>query len=75
MQIKIEYCVTWNYLPRATSLVAGILDRFGNDIENLTILPSSGGVYDIWKDDQLIFSKKEIGRFPLNDNEVIDQLG
>ncbi|MBT3228444.1 MAG: hypothetical protein HOD43_13225 [Candidatus Marinimicrobia bacterium] len=56
-------------------MVAGILDRFGNDIENLTILPSSGGVYDIWKDDQLIFSKKEIGRFPLNDNEVIDQLG
>ena len=74
MQIKIEYCVTWNYLPRATSLVAGILDRFGNEVDDLTILPSSGGAYNIWKDSKLIFSKKELGRFPLSDDEVIDQL-
>ena len=75
MQIKIEYCVTWNYLPRATSLVAGILDKFGNDVENLTILPSSGGAYNIWKDDKLIFSKHEVSRFPFNDDEVINKLG
>jgi len=55
-------------------LVAGILDKFGNDVKNLTILPSSGGVYNIWKDEELIFSKKETGRFPLSDDEVIQQL-
>ena len=75
MRLKIEYCVTWNYLPRATSLVAGILNRYESEIEDLTIIPSSGGIYDIWKDDQLIFSKKEVGRFPLSDDEVIRQLG
>jgi selenoprotein W-related protein len=56
-------------------LVAGILSRFGNEIDELTILPSSGGVYNIWKDSVLIFSKKELGRFPHTDDEVIDQLG
>jgi len=55
-------------------LVAGILDKFGNEIETLTVLPSSGGVYNIWKNDELIFSKKELGRFPFSDGEVIDQL-
>ncbi|MBC8192684.1 MAG: Rdx family protein [Candidatus Marinimicrobia bacterium] len=56
-------------------MVAGILDRFGNEVEDLTILPSSGGAYNIWKDNKLIFSKKELGRFPLSDDEVINQLG
>ena len=75
MQIKIEYCVTWNYLPRATSLVAGILEKFGSEVETLTILPSSGGAYNIWKDGALIFSKKDLGRFPHSDDEVINKLG
>ncbi|MBT3253719.1 MAG: hypothetical protein HN995_12465 [Candidatus Marinimicrobia bacterium] len=55
-------------------MVAGILDKFGSEVDNLTILPSSGGAYNVWKDDKLIFSKKELGRFPLSDDEVIDQL-
>jgi len=55
-------------------LVAGILDKFGNEIETLTVLPSSGGVYNIWKDEALVFSKKELGRFPFSDDEVIDLL-
>lgn len=36
--------------------------------------PSSGGVYEIWKDDVQIFSKKNEGRFPTSEAEVIDQL-
>ena len=55
-------------------MVAGILEKFGSEIDTLTVLPSSGGVYNIWKNDDLIFSKKELGRFPFSDDEVIDQL-
>ncbi|MCF7827281.1 MAG: Rdx family protein [Candidatus Marinimicrobia bacterium] len=55
-------------------MVAGILNRFESEIEDLTILPSSGGAYNIWKNDQLIFSKKETGRFPMSDDEVINLL-
>jgi len=46
----------------------------GHDIESLTLVPDSGGVYEIFKDDQLIFSKTELGRFPSNDQEILDKL-
>jgi len=51
------------------------MDKYESEIEALTLIPSSGGVYNIWKDDNLIFSKKELGRFPSSDDEVITQLG
>jgi len=34
-----------------------------------TLIPSSGGVYEIVADDDLVFSKKSLGRFP-EDGEV-----
>ena len=52
-------------------MVAGILYKFGNDVETMTILPSGGGAYNVWKDDVLVFSKKQAGRFPFSDDEVI----
>ncbi|MCF7823330.1 MAG: Rdx family protein [Candidatus Marinimicrobia bacterium] len=53
-------------------MVADILERFGNDVESLTILPSGGGVYEIWRDDELIFSKKQLSRFPHSSDEVMN---
>jgi selenoprotein W-related protein len=37
----------------------------------VNIIPSTGGVYEIKFGDELIFSKKELDRFP-NDNEIED---
>lgn len=39
-------------------------------ISELTIVPASGGVFEVYVDDHLIFSKKELGRFP-NDREIL----
>jgi predicted Rdx family selenoprotein len=55
-------------------LVAGILGKFGQEVKALTLIPSEKGTYNIYKDGNLIFSKKELGRFPHSDDEVIDQL-
>lgn len=30
----------------------------------MTLIPSGGGVFEVTKNDKLIFSKKESGRFP-----------
>jgi len=43
-------------------------------VKALTLIPSENGNYNIFKDGNLIFSKKELGRFPHSDDEVIDQL-
>tara|TARA_B110000438_G_C15727565_1_gene612722 strand:- start:127 stop:297 length:171 start_codon:yes stop_codon:yes gene_type:complete len=45
-------------------MAADLLDKYGNAIEKLTLIPSSGGVYEVMKNDQVIFSKKELNRFP-----------
>jgi len=41
-----------------------LLNKYGNSIESLTLIPSDGGVFEIQKNDQLVFSKKQLGRFP-----------
>ena len=71
MKITIQYCNQWNYLPRAASLATQLLEKYGNNIDNLSLLPSDGGVFEITKNDILIFSKKKLGRFP-EDSEVFD---
>ena len=45
-------------------MAADLLDKYGNSITNLSLIPSSGAVYEVMKNDQVIFSKKELNRFP-----------
>ena len=71
MNIEIVYCSSWNYAPRATSLVADILDEFQTAIESIELVPSTGGVFEVSIDDELIFSKKKLERHAEPD-EVID---
>ena len=70
MQISIEYCSMWNYLPQASSLAAEIESTFGDNPE---LIPSKGGCFEVVADGQLLFSKNNEGRFPEN-TEVIASL-
>ncbi|SET15900.1 selenoprotein W-related protein [Natronincola peptidivorans] len=45
-------------------MVEKILSAYKNEVTALTLIPSSGGVFEVTSNDQLIFSKKEEGRFP-----------
>ena len=64
MNILIEYCNKWNYLPRAASMATELLEKYGNSISRLELIPSGGGVYEVMKNGKLIFSKKKEERFP-----------
>ena len=74
MNLSIEYCNQWNYLPQAASLATKLLDKYGEDIQSLSLIPSGGGVFEISKDNSIIFSKKQLGRFP-DENEVFKLIG
>jgi len=67
MNISIEYCAQWNYLPRASSLEADLKSKFPK-IET-KLISSGGGVFEIKLNGNLIFSKKAKNRFP-DDGEV-----
>ena len=41
-----------------------LLEKYGTDIQLLTLIPSGGGVYEVEKDGRLIYSKKKTGVFP-----------
>jgi len=48
-----------------------LLGKYGTRISTLTLIPSSGGVFEIMNNGELIFSKKNLNRFP-DDGEIID---
>ena len=70
MNISIEYCMQWNYEPKALSLRESIQKQFGIEAK---LIKSSGGVFEVTLNNSLIFSKKDLGRFP-NENEIEDIL-
>ena len=67
-KISIEYCTSWGYLNQALSLRETIEKRFGIKAE---LIKGTGGVFEVTLNNSLIFSKKELGRFP-DDNEIND---
>ena len=71
--ISIEYCTSWGYLKRAVALAENLLNEHKNNINKVIITPSSGGVFEVAVNGESIFSKKELGRFP-EENEVEDKI-
>lgn len=66
-KIRIEYCTSWGYVGRAVALARKLLNEHKNDIEEVAIIPSAGGVFEISLNNELLFSKKELDRFPEDD--------
>ncbi len=62
MKLSIEYCSMWNYLPKASSLEANLKKSFPK--LDISLISSGGGVFEVCLDDDLIFSKKALNRFP-----------
>jgi len=61
MKIEIEYCDQWNYGPEA--------GRVSAEIEGVTqarvqLIASSGGIFEIRKDGELLWKKPRGGAFP-----------
>ena len=74
MKISIEYCMEWNYEPRALSLRDDLVDEFSTmfDQFNIELIESSGGVFEVMVNDVLeVFSKRRIGRHINSSYEII----
>ncbi|MDO9282979.1 MAG: SelT/SelW/SelH family protein [Methylotenera sp.] len=62
--VEITYCNQCRWLLRAAWLAQELLTTFEQDLTSVALKPGSGGVFDITLNQQLIFSRKEAGRFP-----------
>ncbi|MBI2192200.1 MAG: Rdx family protein [Planctomycetes bacterium] len=43
------------------------MSEFGKKFENITLVPSEGGRFEVSFDGQLVFDRKKEGRFPENE--------
>ena len=48
-------------------LAESLLNEHKDEIVELVLIPSGGGVFEVKLEDRLLFSKKSIGRFPEED--------
>ena len=62
MEISILYWGMWNYKPQAVSLADNVKSEFED--ANVEIVEGSDGVFEVTFDGKLIYSKKETGEFP-----------
>ena len=62
--IKIVYCTQCGWLPRTTWMAQELLNTFSNKIEQLSLIPSSGGIFEIYVNDKMIWSREDKGGFP-----------
>lgn len=63
-KIEIKYCSQCRWLMRSTWMAQEILTTFEGDVDELTLVPSTGGLFEIIANGNRIWSRKEAGRFP-----------
>ena len=51
-------------MPNAAGLVARVLAEWEGVIESLEVVPSSGGIFDVHLDGELVFTKSMLGSYP-----------
>ena len=64
VSIRVEYCASCNYLPRALWLVGEVLTEIQFDVNDLSLVPGDMGVFEWAVNGENVFSKSATGRFP-----------
>ena len=63
-RIEIEYCTQCRWLLRAAWMAQELLLTFEQDVAGVTLVPGTGGVFDVRVGDALVWSRAKEGRFP-----------
>lgn len=62
--LSIEYCTVCNFRGRALWLAQELLAALETHLAGVTLVPGRGGVFELRLGSEVIFSRKEEGRFP-----------
>ncbi|MFD2725756.1 SelT/SelW/SelH family protein [Hyunsoonleella rubra] len=62
--IKIIYCTQCRWLLRATWMSQELLTTFADEIDELTLVPGSGGVFEVYANEAQVWSRKAMNGFP-----------
>lgn len=62
--VEIQYCTQCRWLLRSAWMAQELLTTFEQEITALTLRPGTGGIFEVRVNDNLVWSRKEEGRFP-----------
>lgn len=71
-RVEIRYCSQCRFVLRASWLAQELLFTFAEELGELALVPGRGGVFEVWLDGEMIFSRATEGRFP--DSKELKQL-
>jgi selenoprotein W-related protein len=63
-RVEIEYCRQCRWLLRAGWTAQELLTTFEDALGGVTLVPGTGGVFEVRVDGALVWSRKGEGRFP-----------
>ena len=63
-RLEIQYCTQCRWLLRAAWMLQELLVTFELELGQATLVPGTGGVFEVRIDGETIWSRKERGRFP-----------
>lgn len=62
--VEIHYCTRCRWLLRAGWMAQELLSTFQNELARLSLVPGTGGVFEVHVDGERIWSRAEDGGFP-----------
>jgi selenoprotein W-related protein len=63
-RIEIKYCTQCRWLLRAAWMAQELLTTFQDEVGEVTLVPGTGGVFEVRVGDEVIWWRAEQGRFP-----------
>ena len=63
-RVVIRYCTLCQWLLRSAWLAQELLQTFTTDLEEVSLQPTNGGVFEVWVGDELIWERKRDQGFP-----------
>ncbi|OAI22412.1 MULTISPECIES: SelT/SelW/SelH family protein [Methylomonas] len=63
-RVEIRYCTQCRWLLRAAWMAQELLSTFDGDLAELALQPGTGGIFEVYADGVLVWSRKAEGRFP-----------
>ena len=63
-RIEIVYCTQCRWLLRAAWMAQELLTTFEDELREVALAPGKGGVFEIRAGEDLLWSRREQGRFP-----------
>jgi selenoprotein W-related protein len=63
-RVEITYCTQCRWLLRAAWMAQELLVTFETELGEVALVPGTGGILEVKLDGELLFSRKQAGRFP-----------